>query len=106
MIQAPMRRDIGKHGGPEIMNTDQGSQFTSEAFAGLIKDNYIKISIDGNGSWRDNVFAGRLCRSVKYEELELHAYDSVTEARLELDRYFNFYIGRRPRSSLDEMTAD
>ena len=95
-----------KHGKPEIMNTDQGSQFTSQAFTGLLKDNDIRISMDGKGAWRDNVFVERLWRSVKYEEVYLHAYDSVSSTRAGLDRYFRFYNSRRPHSSLDRQTPD
>jgi len=97
---------FAKYGKPEIMNTDQGSQFTSAAFTGLIQDNGIKISMDGKGAWRDNVFVERLWRSVKYEEVYLHAYESVKDARQGLDRYFTFYNSRRPHSSLDEQTPD
>ncbi len=97
---------IANYGTPEIMNTDQGSQFTSQAFTGLLKDNGIQISMDGKGSWRDNVFVERLWRSVKYEEVYLHAYGSVSEARAGLDRYFRFYNTRRPHSSLDGQTPD
>ena len=94
------------YGMPEIMNTDQGSQFTSEAFTKLLKDNNIRISMDGKGAWRDNVFVERLWRSVKYEEVYLHAYDSVSSARSGLDRYFRFYNSRRPHSRLDRQTPD
>jgi len=97
---------IANYGTPEIMNTDQGSQFTSQAFTGLLKENDIRISMDGKGAWRDNVFVERLWRSVKYEEVYLHAYDSVSSARAGLDRYFRFYNGRRPHSSLDRQTPD
>src|SRR5665213_2729782 len=72
---------IGKYGKPEIFNSDQGSQFTSEAFTGVLEKNGIAISMDGKGSWRDNVFVERLWRSVKYEEVYLKAYDTVAEAR-------------------------
>lgn len=82
---------LAKHGKPEIFNTDQGSQFTSQAFTGLLLDNGIKISMDGKGSWRDNIFVERLWRSVKYEEVYLRAYDSVGEARSSIGRYFSFY---------------
>ena len=82
------------------------TQFTSAAFTGLIQDNGIKISMDGKGAWRDNVFVERLWRSVKYEEVYLHAYESVAAARQGLDRYFTFYNSRRPHSSLDEQTPD
>ena len=95
-----------KHGRLEIMNTDQGSQFTSQAFTGLLKDNGIRISMDGKGAWRDNVFVERLWRSVKYEEVYLHAYDSVSSTRAGLDRYFRFYNSRRPHSRLDRQTPD
>jgi putative transposase len=97
---------ISKYGTPEIMNTDQGSQFTSQAFTGLLKDNGIQISMDGKGSWRDNVFVERLWRSVKYEEVYLHAYSSVSDTRAGLSRYFRFYNTRRPHSSLDGQTPD
>ena len=95
-----------RNGRPEIMNTEQGSQFTSQAFTGLLKDNGIQISMDGKGAWRDNVFVERLWRSVKYEEVYLHAYDTVSAAKAGLDRYFRFYNNRRPHSSLDRQTPD
>ena len=94
------------HGKPEIMNTDQGSQFTSQAFTGLLKEKGIQISMDGKGAWRDNVFVERLWRSLKYEEVYLHAYDTVSAAKAGLDRYFRFYNKRRPHSSLDRQTPD
>jgi putative transposase len=94
------------YGAPEIMNTDQGSQFTSQAFTGLLKDHNIQISMDGKGSWRDNVFVERLWRTVKYEDVYLRAYDSVSAVRTGLNRYFNFYNRRRPHSSLDGQTPD
>jgi len=97
---------LAKHGKPEIFNTDQGSQFTSAAFTGLLLDNAIRVSMDGRGAWRDNVFVERLWRSVKYEEVYLRAYDSVGEARASLARYLNFYNGKRPHSSLDAQTPD
>jgi putative transposase len=97
---------LAEHGKPEIFNTDQGSQFTSAAFTGLLQDNAIAISMDGKGSWRDNVFVERLWRSVKYEEVYLRAYDSVAEARASIDRYLSFYNGKRPHSSLDARTPD
>ena len=97
---------IERYGTPEIMNTDQGSQFTSQAFTGLLKENEIKISMDGKGSWRDNVFIERLWRSVKYEDIYLRAYDSASAVRTGLNRYFNFCDSRRPRSSLDGQTPD
>jgi len=95
-----------RHGRPEIFNTDQGSQFTSTAFTGLLLENAIRISMDGRGSWRDNVFVERLWRSVKYEEVYLRAYESVTEARNSLGSYLGFYNRKRPHSSLDGRTPD
>ena len=84
---------LARHGKPEIFNTDQGSQFTSAAFTGMLRDQAIRISMDGRGAWRDNVFVERLWRSVKYEEVYLRAYDSVSEARASLGRYLDFYNG-------------
>jgi putative transposase len=95
-----------RYGKPEIFNTDQGSQFTSEEFTGLLKQNGIAISMDGKGCWRDNVFVERLWKSVKYEQVYLHAYDSVSHARDSLKRYFEFYNTKRPHSSLDRLTPD
>jgi putative transposase len=97
---------LATYGRPEIFNTDQGSQFTSAEFTGLLLDNKIAISMDGRGSWRDNVFVERLWRSVKYEEVYLRAYDSVGDARASLGRYLAFYNAIRPHSSLDARTPD
>jgi putative transposase len=97
---------LAKHGKPDIFNTDQGSQFTGAAFTGVLADNGIAISMDGKGAWRDNVFVERLWRSVKYEEVYLRAYDSVSEARASIGRYLDFYNTRRPHSSLDGATPD
>jgi putative transposase len=97
---------IRDHGVPEILNTDQGSQFTGTAFVNLVQEHGIQISMDGKGSWRDNVFVERLWKSVKYEEVYLHAYDSVAEARQGLLRYFSFYNQRRPHRALDGRTPD
>ena len=97
---------IQSYGTPKIMNTDQGSQFTSQAFVGLMKEHDIRISMDGKGAWRDTVLIERLWRSVKYEEVYLRAYDSVGDARASIGRYLDFYNGRRPHSSLDGMTPD
>ena len=97
---------LAHHGKPDIFNTDQGSQFTGSAFTGTLADNGIAISMDGKGAWRDNVFVERLWRSVKYEEVYLRAYDSVSDARNSLGRYLDFYNGRRPHSSLDGATPD
>ena len=97
---------LARHGKPEIFNTDQGSQFTGAAFTGALASNGIAISMDGKGAWRDNVFVERLWRSVKYEEVYLRAYETVGEARHSIGRYLDFYNGRRPHSSLDDMTPD
>jgi putative transposase len=91
---------------PEIFNTDQGSQFTSEAFTGRLKQEGIKISMDGKGRWRDNVFVERIWKSIKYEEVYLHAYASVSEARTSIGRYLEFYNSIRPHSSLKALTPD
>jgi putative transposase len=95
-----------RHGRPDIFNTDQGSQFTGAAFIGALAKNGITISMDGKGAWCDNVFVERLWRSVKYEEVYLRAYDSVSEARASIGLYFDFYNQRRPHSSLDGITPD
>ena len=95
---------LARHGQPDIFNTDQGSQFTSSAFTGLLHEHGIRISMDGKGCWRDNVFIERLWRSIKYEEVYLHAYESVGQARTSIGRYIGFYNTRRPRSSLDGKT--
>ena len=98
---------IARYGKPEIFNSDQGSQFTSAAFTGLLMKNRIKISMDGKGAWRDNVFVERLWRTIKYEEVYLRAYASVPEARASIGRYIDgFYNLRRPHSSLDRQTPD
>ena len=97
---------LAKYGKPEIFNTDQGSQFTSAAFTAVLIGNGIAISMDGKGSWRDNVFVERLWRTIKYEEVYLRAYETVSEARASISRYLDFYNRRRPHSSLDRRTPD
>ncbi len=97
---------LARHGKPDICNTDQGSQFTSADFTGVLLKAGIAISMDGKGSWRDNVFVERLWRSIKYEEVYLKAYDTVSEARASIGSYFGFYNSRRPHSSLDRQTPD
>lgn len=97
---------IAKYGKPEIFNTDQGSQFTSEGFVSLLQAHQMQISMDGRGAWMDNVFVERLWRSVKYEEVYLKAYDTVPEARCSLGDYLNFYNSIRPHQSLENKTPD
>ena len=97
---------LQRFGAPEMFNTDQGAQFTSEAFTDVLKDHGIKISMDGKGRWIDNVFVERLWRSVKYEDVYLHAYETPTELRAGLARYFTFYNTRRRHSALDRRTPD
>jgi len=97
---------LAKQGKPEIFNTDQGSQFTSVAFTGVLTKAGVAISMDGKGAWRDNVFVERLWRTIKYEEVYLKAYDSVAEARASISLYLAFYNSGRPHSSLDWRTPD
>lgn len=118
-----VREAIHRYGTPEIFNTDQGSQFTSTDFTGLLKEHGIRISMDGKGCWREseasvkanaqsalcrnyNVFVERLWRSVKYEEVYLYAYDSVSQAKAGLAKYFELYNTRRPHSSFDGIPPD
>jgi len=101
-----LQEALARHGKPEIFNTDQGSQFTSIAFTGVLSENGIAISMDGKGRWRDNAFVERLWRSVKYEEVYLKAYETVSEARASIGRYFVFYNSQRPHASLDRLTPD
>ena len=111
---------LSKNEKPEIFNTDQGSQyrgprrqvfvagakFTSEAFTGRLNEEGIRISMDGKGRWRDNVFVERVWKSIKYEEVYLHAYESVIQARMSIGRYLEFYNSVRPHSSLGAFTPD
>ena len=97
---------LATHDKPDIFNTDQGSQFTCEAFTEVLHKHEVKISMDGKGAWRDNVFVERLWRTVKYEEVYLRAYDSVSDARASIGRYLDLYNRRRPHSSLDGQTPD
>jgi putative transposase len=97
---------IAKFGAPAIFNTDQGCQFTSAAFTDVLKQHGIAISMDGKGCWRDNVFVERLWRTIKYEEVYLRAYDSVSRARDSLSRYIEIYNAKRPHSSLARRTPD
>jgi putative transposase len=97
---------LSKFGRPGIFNTDQGSQFTSDEWIQRLKDADVSISMDGKGRWIDNVFIERLWRSVKYEEVYLHAYANGTEARTALSRYFGFYNARRSHQALEYRTPD
>jgi putative transposase len=101
-----VREAITQYGCPEIFNTDQGCQFTSQEFTGLLKDQGIQISMDGKGCWRDNVFVERLWRSIKYEEVYLQAYATVSAAHQGLERYLMFYNQTRPHQALDGQTPD
>lgn len=103
---AALQEAIARYGTPEIFNTDQGSQFTDVDFTGVLAAHGIRISMDGKGRWRDNVFVERLWRSVKYEEVYLHAYGSGREATAGLCGYFSFYNQRRLHQSLDYLTPD
>lgn len=97
---------LEKYGKPEIFNTDQGCQFTSTDFTECLKENGIKISMDGKGRWMDNVFIERLWRSLKYEEVYLKAYSSIRKAEVEIGNYFLFYNEERSHQSLSKMTPD
>ena len=97
---------IEKYGRPEIFNTDQGSQFTSEAFTSVLKENDIRISMDGKGRWVDNVFMERLWRSLKYEEVYLKGYATVAEARKSISEYLHMFNEERRHQSLNRRTPD
>ena len=97
---------LARYGAPEIFNTDQGAQFTSEAFTDVLKTHGVAISMDGKGRWLDNVFVERLWRSVKYEDIYLRAYDTPAALRVSLTRYFDFYNARRRHTALDRRTPD
>jgi len=97
---------LARYGRPEIFNSDQGSQFTSHDFTRVLLEQKIKISMDGKGAWRDNVFVERLWKSVKHEEVYLKAYDCVREAHSSIGNYLDFYNQKRPHSSLDDRTPD
>jgi putative transposase len=101
-----LQEALAKFGAPEIFNTDQGSQFTSEEWIKVLDDAGVAISMDGKGRWIDNVFIERLWRSVKYEEVYLHGYANGTEARTSLTKYFSFYNARRSHQALEYRTPD
>jgi putative transposase len=103
---AALEEALAKFGAPEIFNTDQGSQFTSEEWIKVLDEAGVAISMDGKGRWIDNVFIERLWRSVKYEEVYLHGYTNGTEARTSLTKYFSFYNARRSHQALEYRTPD
>ena len=103
---AALEDALDRYGCPEIFNTDQGAQFTSAEFLNGLRRRQIQISMDGTGCWRDNVFVERLWRSVRYEEVYLHAYETVSAVRAGLSRYFQFYNRRRPHEALARRTPD
>jgi putative transposase len=99
-----LQEALSRYGRPEIFNTDQGAQFTSDDFTGLLLAEGVKLSMDGKGRCLDNVFIERLWRSLKYEEVYLHAYDAMREARAGISTYFHFYNDERPHMSLGYQT--
>ena len=101
-----LQEALARHGAPEIFNTDQGSQFTSEDFTDPLLERGIRISMDGRGRWLDNVFVERLWRSLKYEEVYLKAYESIPQARQQIGRYFEFFNRQRRHQSLNDQTPD
>jgi len=101
-----LQEAIERNGAPEIFNADQGSQFTGEDFAGILKSNDIAIHMDGKRCWVGNVFVERLWRRVKYEEVCLHAYDDFRAAKKLLGHYFEFYNTERKHQSLGDQTPD
>jgi putative transposase len=103
---AALREALYAHGTPEIFNTDQGCQFTSDEFTGVLKEAGVQISMDGRGQWMDNVFIERLWRSLKYEEVYLTAYETVRQARHGIGQWMRFYNERRKHQALDRKTPD
>jgi len=95
-----------KHGNPEIINSDQGCQFTSTDWVTMLMDHGIKISMDGKGRWVDNVFIERLWRTIKYELVFLHSFDTVEQARLAIGYFIHFYNTERQHSKLNYHTPD
>jgi putative transposase len=101
-----LQEALNRFGAPEIFNTDQGAQFTADAFTRVLKDHDVTISMDGKGRWIDNVFVERLWRSVKYEDIYLRAYETPAALRAGLEKYFRFYNGRRRHTALNRRTPD
>lgn len=103
---AALEEALDSYGSPEIFNTDQGAQFTAEAFTGILEQRHVRISMDGKGRWVDNVFIERFWRSLKYEEVYLYAYDDLNHARAGIKRYITYYNSERRHSSLGRRTPD
>ncbi len=101
-----LQEALARFGCPEIFNSDQGSQFTSSEFTGVLKAAGVRISMDGRGRWMDNVFIERLWRSLKYECIYLHAFETGSELRAGLSRWIDYYNTRRPHSTLAGRTPD
>lgn len=101
-----LHQALARYGTPEIVNTDQGSQFTAQEFTAVVLGSGAKLSMDGRGAWRDNVFVERLWRSVKYEHVYKHAYASVSDARAKIEAYLDWYNKGRAHSSIDDQTPD
>ena len=101
-----MQQALARHGTPEIVNTDQGSQFTAQEFTDVVLKSGARLSMDGRGAWRDNVFVERLWRSVKYEHVYKYAYASVSDARAKIANYLDWYNNERPHSSINDQTPD
>jgi len=101
-----LQEALARYGAPEIFNSDQGSQFTAEEFTKPLLAKGVRVSMDGKGRWIDNVFIERLWRSVKYEDIYLHAYETVSELRAAMGSYFSFYNTGRPHQSLEYRTPD
>jgi putative transposase len=97
---------LRNYGTPDIFNTDQGSQFTSLEFTNILVHHHIRISMDGRGRWRDNIFIERFWKTLKYQEVYLKAYESIAHARKELTKFFERYNVRRPHQGLNDMTPD
>ena len=104
--QEIVQQALARHGTPEIVNTDQGSQFTAQEFTAVVLGSGAKLSMDGRGAWRDNVFVERLWRSVKYEHVYKHAYNSVSDARAKIGAYLDWYNKERAHSSISDQTPD
>jgi putative transposase len=101
-----LKEALARYGAPQIFNSDQGSQFTSLAFTQVLLDRGVRISMDGRGRWVDNVFVERLWRSLKYEQVYLHAYGSIAEAKRNIGEYFDFFNRLRPHQGLNGLTPD